>query len=700
MPTADLEIGLHRWDAGRFAVELQFRRPDDEAEIAPIRGLASIDPAVLRAEVEESYGQALSRALFADPVVSQGFSKIRSVAEAIDVRLRVRLFIGPSAPELHALRWELLRDPQTGKSLLTDEAILFSRFLSSLDWRMVKLRPEDELQALVVVANPSDLSAYRPDGRALPPIDVAGEVGRATAALDGIPVTPLTGPGTLERLIDHLRDEYDIVYLVCHGALIEGDPRLWLEDESGKSAKVSGTDLVTRLGDLERRPRLIVLASCQSAGAGEDARADDGGVLAALGPRLAEAGIPAVIAMQGNITMRTVAVLMPVFFKELRRDGQIDRAMAAARGAVRDRDDQWMPVLFMRLGSGRIWYVPGFLKGSADEFEGWPALLSHIEQGECTPILGSGLLESLIGSVRDIARRWAESNRFPMAPHEREEMPQVAQYLSVIHDYSFLWDTLKKGITEEVLDRYRDALAAEVRGRPMEEVLAAAAAVRRARNPAEPHRVLAMLPLPLYLTTNPDNLLGVALAEADAGPGKKKAPRIELCRWNEETEWPPSVFDRGAAVTDYRPSAAEPLVYHLFGQLRTPDSLVLTEDNYFDFLIGTTRDNDLIPPVVRRMLTKTSLMFLGFRMDEWDFRVLFRSIMSREGSQLRRRYSHVAVQLDPEEGRNLDPERARRYLQHYFQDARINIYWGNVEDFTRELLEQWTQTHPQPQPQR
>ena len=82
-------------------------------------------------------------------------------------------------------------------------------------------------------------------------------------------------------------------------------------------------------------------------------------------------------------------------------------------------------------------------------------------------------------------------------------------------------------------------------------------------------------------------------------------------------------------------------------------------------------------------------MFLGFRLDEWDFRVLFRSIMSREGSNFRRKYSHVAVQLDPEQGRNINPERARQYLQRYFQDANINIYWGNVTDFVGELAREW-----------
>ena len=41
---------------------------------------------------------------------------------------------------------------------------------------------------------------------------------------------------------------------------------------------VPGTDLVTRLSELKQRPRLVVLASCQSAGSGADAQTtDDGG---------------------------------------------------------------------------------------------------------------------------------------------------------------------------------------------------------------------------------------------------------------------------------------------------------------------------------------------------------------------------------------------------------------------------------------
>ena len=47
--------------------------------------------------------------------------------------------IGSSASELQGVHWEMLRDPQDGSPLSTSENLLFSRYLSSLDWRPVRL---------------------------------------------------------------------------------------------------------------------------------------------------------------------------------------------------------------------------------------------------------------------------------------------------------------------------------------------------------------------------------------------------------------------------------------------------------------------------------------------------------------------------------------------------------------------------------
>src|SRR5262249_9163643 len=152
---------------------------------------------------------------------------------------------------------------------------------------------------------------------------------------------------------------------VAHGALLgdKGDqPIVWLEAEDGKADPVAGEQLVDHLAEVAARPRLVVLCSCQGAGAGVEPTSQDGGMMAALGPRLAERGYPAVVAMQGNVTMITAGLFLDEFFKVLRDPkggGQIDGAMAAGRAAIRNRPDHWAPTLFLRLKSGSLWYVPG-----------------------------------------------------------------------------------------------------------------------------------------------------------------------------------------------------------------------------------------------------------------------------------------------------------------------------------------------------
>lgn len=676
-PLLDMEITLHRVDQN-YQVELRFNRSDSEADVAPILGEAEINLESLKAltDQREDYGKLLYEGLFSDPKVHKGFVDGCYVADGSEMAVRVRLYIAPDASELHSLCWEALRDPQSGELLGVRERFLFSRFISNDDFRPVRFRAEDEFRALVVIANPSNIGDFTPGGRPLPPLDVAGETARATKSLGSVPMTIISGPGTatFNGIVSKLREGHDILYLICHGALMGDEPRLCLEDEAGQADMVLGTDLVTRLSELKQRPRLVVLASCQSAGTGDDATTTDKGILAALGPRLAQAGIPAVIAMQGNVTMRTIETFMPIFFGELQRDGQIDRAMAVARGAVRKWEDWWMPVLFMSLKQGRIrWYKPGFT-GTEPDFERWKALVNNIRKGTCTPIIGSGMLESLVGSFRDIARDWATTHSYPMAGNEREQLPLVAQYLVVNQEPSYARDQYCEALKAGALRNYGHDLTPEELKGSVQEVISAAGAVRRRNEATEPHKILAGLNLPVYLTTNPDNLLSDAiLAET------KNKPHVLLCPRGDDAE-DPSKEDQ-----EYRATKEEPLVYHLFGHLSKPDSVVLTQDDYFDYLIDVKRSNAIGPKIVGASLTNTSLLFLGFQMSDWDFRVFFRGIMSQGGRGRLKRYAHVAVQIDPEQERSVDPARARKYLETYFSETKINIFWGSAEDFLSRL---------------
>ena len=712
---ADLEIGLSRQDAESYAVELRYT--SSSVDNRSDRGIARFDFSELRnlSLDPQLYGTRLSQSLFFDPQVLEMFSTSCTLTlNEPGGKLRLRLFIDRSAPELHNLRWETLIDPRPalqGSRLLDNERLIFSRYLRSADWSPIRTGPKSDLRALIVVANPKPDS----EGPRLAPVDVQGELTRARAGLGTLMQDKLVSdpnePGqvTLDSLIGKLREGFDVLYLVCHGDLLRDAhgnrvPYLWLEESDGTAAAVQGVDFVDRLRKLSTQPRMIVLASCQSAGRGEvpeaiDTDNDDAdnegdkklkeAALAALGPRLAEAGIPAVLAMQGNVSMKTASLFMPIFFQQLCEHGQIEQAMAAARGAVSKQRDWWMPVLFSRLRSGLFWYERGFRTNAGKPKFDWSTFLKRLHNGACTPILGYGLLESVLGSKREIACRWADTFQFPMEPYHRENLPQVAQFLKFEKDTLFPYEELGEYLVNRLQERYGDKVAASSKQSPvkqLDQLLTNVITLRQQENPLEPHRVLAQLPLNLYITTNPDNILATSLSSA------QKIPHVELCPWNDYVA-------RNASTYDDEPTVEQPLVFHLFGQLREPRSLVLTEDDYFDYLIGVAKNKDLIPSTVIEKQSNSQLLFIGFQTDDWNLRVLLRSIQRqrlRDRGDDERGYQHIAVQIDPDEDRLLDPGRARQFLEKYFGGPanKINIFWGTTEDFIQDLRDNWNQQYP------
>jgi len=195
----------------------------------------------------------------------------------------------------------------------------------------------------------------------------------------------------------------------------------------------------------------------------------------------------------------------------------------------------------------------------------------------------------------------------------------------------------------------------------------------------EPHSGLARLPFPVYLTTNYDDFLVQALRAAN------KTPVREICRWNERLRRTvPSEFDAPSGLV---PSSDAPLVYHLHGHLERPETLVLTEDDYFDFLVNVPQVG--IPPLVQEVLSATSLLFVGYSLADWNFRVLFRGFV--ELTQPSDRRLSVTVQLPPAMSADAQ-ERATAYLSRYFGKKEIVVYWGTAREFVAELNERWRES--------
>lgn len=678
-----LNISIHRLGEA-YQLELSHIDPTSEAQVAPLRGAANFELTELLAlqATQPAYGRALSRQLFADSQVKQRFVQVETAAQATGSCLRLSLCIDASAQELQALRWELLRHPDTDAELTSSETLLFSRFMVSRDWRPIKLRARTELRALIAVSAPAPAKLKQ---WSLAAVDFEGEVARITKALAGVEVCVLGGPDaplTLDRLLDGLRAGVDILYLVSHGMFGRASktPALILQDEAGEAAVVKAEDLTVRIGELQQGPRLVVLASCQSAGDGAQIPADQRTTAqASLAGRLADAGVPAVIAMQGFISMQTIEQMMPLFFTELLRDGQIDRALAVARGKVRGRADAWMPALYTRLTAGRIWYTPGFTGNKGEQV--WRRLLKPVRDGKVVPILGPRLLQAAHGASHETAQRLAGASRFPLANHLWDDLPRVTAYMHVKESRYNALRAYQDQLLTDLIEQHRHWLPAteippQAKKPKLGKLLALVGDHLREHNQSDVYRILAELPASFYVTTNFDPLLERALKAND------RPPQQVLTRWRYQSP-PQSADEQKVAV----PSAKAPLVYHAFGAFGagTDDGLVLTEDDYFDYLLENAA-GQLMPAVVESALVDNSLLFLGFRLTDWHFRVLFRLMMSLPGKERLKQYCHVAVQIDPDMQNMADVEGAKLYLAEYFgQEANIDIFWGSSEEFLQAL---------------
>lgn len=693
----ELEFKIGWLKDGCYKLDARFMNPqsDTENELVDQTEIA-IDLAQLRDQILDikAYGKTLSAMLFgaANSPVRTAYDHARIAASQQD-GLRIRLNIQGSAPELNSIRWETLLDPEDDTCLFTQERLWFARFLSSKDFRWKPPVNITDMRALVVIANPIDSKSKWN----LAEVDASSEfelikkaihIGGKNAARQ-IKLDILNKPATVINIASALKEEYaDILYIICHGMLTpDNKPRLLLETPDNLSHLIEGRELVERLRDMHERPRLIVLASCASAGA------EHADALAAIGPGLSAAGVPAVIAMQGNITQQTSSLFMSTMFEHLACTGQIDSAVAAARSAIRQRSDWWMPVLFMRLKTGRLW--PAFASPSTT-FDKWDAIVSDIQLNTCVPILGPGLVESAWGGMRNMAGKWAKRYEFPLAPWDLDNLAQVAQYIVYRQSRSRVLTELTGYLIDYFRNHFpndRDAVEAiedpappveKGASRILNQWLAHVGRLQRLQNKQDPHRLLARLPIPVFINANRDNFLLDALVEVG------KRPQVCLCTWLVNYDMPVHL---GPKLPDnYIPSPEEPLIFHVFGNLKHPRSLVLTEDDYFDFLMAVTRNEHsrqaCIPGMVTEALASSGLLLLGFQPNDWDFRVLLKGVLKQPGSQMSNEYTRVAVQMSPTEGSIIDPDRAIHYLQTYFQSqGKLTTFWGAAQDFLNDLAQ-------------
>ena len=163
-------------------------------------------------------------------------------------------------------------------------------------------------------------------------------------------------PATLNALQRRLRQEAcHILHFVGHGAFDETaqDGVLLLEDEQGRGRAVSAQDLGVLLHD-HPSLRLVMLNSCEGA---RTSRLDP---FAGSAQSLVQQGIPAVVAMQFEISDEVAIVIAHEFYAALAAGYPVDAALAEARKAAftGGSSAEWgIPVLYLRAADGRIFGV-------------------------------------------------------------------------------------------------------------------------------------------------------------------------------------------------------------------------------------------------------------------------------------------------------------------------------------------------------
>jgi len=298
----------------------------------------------------KAVGGELFSLLFSGDILSR-YDVSRQIAQQEGAGLRIRLRL---AEQVRQLPWELLHDARSDDFLALSRATPLVRYIPS-STPVESLAVDPPLRILAMATSPSDL----------PPVDVDTEKQNLALALErlsgqkGVEVVWLEGQqfGDLQRALQE--GPWHIFHYVGHARLNpqSGVGEALLVDERGVSAPVDATALATLLED-HTTLRLVVLNAC------EGARANEAQPFGSLAAALAQRGLPAVLAMQQEISTGAAQHFTRAFYGAVASRLPVDAALAEARKAIQqsapDNTEWATPALFLRASDGLLF-------GSSDD---------------------------------------------------------------------------------------------------------------------------------------------------------------------------------------------------------------------------------------------------------------------------------------------------------------------------------------------
>jgi tetratricopeptide (TPR) repeat protein len=337
--------------AGRASVD--FRLPFSPVKLENfLLRLGRTQRAVRRVEspamqAAKTFGASLFQAVFAGDVKSCFWSS-QEEAKRQGAGLRVRLRLGDA--ELADLPWEFLYNPAVNRFIALSVHTPLVRYMD-LPERIQPIAVTPPIRVLVMISTPSDY----------PPLDAEREWGKLNVAVSdlldsGQLAIDRLDDATLSALQRRLRRaDYHIFHFIGHGEFDQDAQEgvLILESENERGHRVSSQYLGMLLHD-HGSLRVSILNAC------EGARCSRTDPFAGSAQSLVQQGIPAVIAMQFEISEEVAATFAHEFYGALADGYPIDAALTESRKAIfaSGREVEWgTPVLYLRAPDGRIFDI-------------------------------------------------------------------------------------------------------------------------------------------------------------------------------------------------------------------------------------------------------------------------------------------------------------------------------------------------------
>lgn len=276
-------------------------------------------------------------------------------------------------------------------------------------------------------------------------------------------------------------------------------------------------------------------------------------------------------------------------------------------------------------------------------------IINAIESGKCLAFLGAGACT-------------------PFKNNKGEEIPglpvggQLAETLAERCQYTNGKDCDLLKVAEYFLYAYggdREPLERAIR----EEI-------QKPCTPRPIHTVLAQLEkIKIVITTNYDGLLEQELLHYN---------RHLLKHVHNPNDSRSGHFDFSIFL-----EPGEVLLHKMHGSVEIPGSMVVCESDYIKYLASFNDKDRGIPQNIRLLIPQSTLLFLGYGLGDWNFRVIWEGVLSSYASRNLRKESYALVKSPT------------HFQRRYWARRNVEIFDQDLTEFATQLAEHFNLEIPQ-----